>query len=298
MTATATYSDGSTAVVTTLASWTSGTEATATVGAATGLVTSVDPGTSVITATYQGKSGNTTATVTWSPVTNGAVVWLDIDSGITLNGSDASAWASRTGSNNATQATAINQPAYSATGGPNNGPYLDFDVDEHMLVAHSASYKTAQVTLAVVIKYDSAVAFQHAVNTSDAVNWGTGYGIGKINATGGNTDISAWTTGYNTNHSDMATLGTSNYHVVIMRWDGTNVRGQLDGVDATDDAFAGPITHGTGAMCIGGAISSAVGPTYAFSLNGRMTDVVVFPSSLSNTNTTNLYNYLADKRGL
>jgi hypothetical protein len=62
-TATANYADGTTPNVTTLATWTSGTPAVATIGGATGLATLLTANTSTITATYAGVSGNTLLTV-------------------------------------------------------------------------------------------------------------------------------------------------------------------------------------------------------------------------------------------
>ncbi len=62
-TATANYADGTTPNVTTLATWTSGTPAVATIGGTTGLATLLTANTSTITATYGGVSGNTLLTV-------------------------------------------------------------------------------------------------------------------------------------------------------------------------------------------------------------------------------------------
>lgn len=62
MTATATYSDTSTADITGSVTWSSGTPADATISAG-GLVTAVATGSSIITATFGLISGNTTVTV-------------------------------------------------------------------------------------------------------------------------------------------------------------------------------------------------------------------------------------------
>lgn len=55
----------------------------------------------------------------------GLVAWFDANRGITLNGSDVSAWASRAGSAgtslDVSQGTASKQPAYATTGGFNGG---------------------------------------------------------------------------------------------------------------------------------------------------------------------------------
>ncbi|MFC2038478.1 Ig-like domain-containing protein [Chloroflexota bacterium] len=62
-TATAVYSDGTSSIITGSAAWTSSNTTTATIGAASGLATTVTAGTTSINATYSGKTGNTTLTV-------------------------------------------------------------------------------------------------------------------------------------------------------------------------------------------------------------------------------------------
>jgi trimeric autotransporter adhesin len=71
--ATATYSDGSSSVVTTSSSWASGTTSKATVNSTSGVATGVASGTSVITATFGGMVGSATLTVTTATLTSIAV---------------------------------------------------------------------------------------------------------------------------------------------------------------------------------------------------------------------------------
>jgi hypothetical protein len=72
-TATATYSDGSTRDVTTMASWTSGTVGVASVVPTTGVATGVSAGTSLITASVDGKTGSATLNVTAATLVSLAV---------------------------------------------------------------------------------------------------------------------------------------------------------------------------------------------------------------------------------
>jgi len=67
---------------------------------------------------------------TWTPAKISTVFWLDAAdaSTITLNGSAVSQWNDKSGNGrNATQATAANQPTYSATNFPGSLPGLLFD---------------------------------------------------------------------------------------------------------------------------------------------------------------------------
>jgi hypothetical protein len=57
----------------------------------------------------------------------GNILWLRADVGITLNVSDVAVWADQSGAgNDAVQATAADQPAFSAAGGPNSRPMVSF----------------------------------------------------------------------------------------------------------------------------------------------------------------------------
>ena len=78
---------------------------------------------------------------------SGLGLWLRSDLGITLNGSDVSAWADQSGSaNHVNQGTASRQPAYSATGAPNSLPSLDFVTADRNLLASGACSLLSNVT--------------------------------------------------------------------------------------------------------------------------------------------------------
>jgi hypothetical protein len=92
-TATGTFSDTSTADLTTSATWSSGTPAIATVNATSGLATSVTTGSTIITATSGSVSGSSTLIVTpavvanvWSPTGNLAVARSEHTATLLQNG--------------------------------------------------------------------------------------------------------------------------------------------------------------------------------------------------------------------
>lgn len=64
---------------------------------------------------------------------SGCVLWLRADLGITLNGSDVSAWADQSGQGrDVSQGTAANQPAYNATGGPLSTAAIEFAYTDYL----------------------------------------------------------------------------------------------------------------------------------------------------------------------
>lgn len=96
----------------------------------------------------------------WTPANLGAslALWLDADdaSTITLNGSNVSQWSDKSGNNNnATQATAANQPTYTANGF-NGKPVLTFDGTDFMAV-NIARDRAQYPNLSVIAAYQADV---------------------------------------------------------------------------------------------------------------------------------------------
>ena len=85
----------------------------------------------------------------WTPAQITTALWLDADSpsSITLNGSTVSQWNDKSGNGrHATQATAANQPAYSATGF-NGKPAVAFDGINDYIVTNAADYSVGAIFL-------------------------------------------------------------------------------------------------------------------------------------------------------
>jgi hypothetical protein len=70
LTATGTFSDGSTQDLTTSVNWSSSNKSIATIGAQTGIISGLAPGSSTITATFGSVTGTTTATITNATLTS------------------------------------------------------------------------------------------------------------------------------------------------------------------------------------------------------------------------------------
>lgn len=79
-----------------------------------------------------------------SPPPLGLRMWLRADVGITL-ATGVSAWADQSGNgNNVVQGTAGNQPAYVASGGANNQPYLSYTTANQALQMAAATFPGTQ----------------------------------------------------------------------------------------------------------------------------------------------------------
>lgn len=117
------------------------------------------------------------STTPWNPSALGAslALWLDADdtSTITLNGTDVSQWNDKSGNNrHATQATAINQPTYSASG-INGKPMVQGDNSNDVLIGSFVVPRTSDFTTVLVgsalSSGDSLFDFYDSLNATSRV---------------------------------------------------------------------------------------------------------------------------------
>lgn len=86
------------------------------------------------------------------------VLWLRADLGITLNGSNVSQWADKSSAGNTvSQGTAVSQPPWASSGGPNNLAALGpFNGTSHYMFAATAPVSNNPFTIFLVHKFSSA----------------------------------------------------------------------------------------------------------------------------------------------
>jgi hypothetical protein len=132
-------------------------------------------------------------------VSDGLLAWFNAGQGITLNGTNVSAWADTSGTYTVTQATAANQPAY-VTGDVayKQRPYVSFDGSNDVLTASNilGVAANAEYTIIAVAAVTTVGSVAFAANTTGEYrvsNAGTARfngGGGLIQATqGGDTAI-------------------------------------------------------------------------------------------------------------
>ncbi|MFM6022262.1 MAG: hypothetical protein ACKPER_04955, partial [Dolichospermum sp.] len=101
----------------------------------------------------------------WTPAQMSTALWLDAadSSTIILNGSTVSQWNDKSGNGrNAIQATATNQPAYTANG-LNGKPVLTFDGINDFLVSSTGTYGP-NVSIFAVARQDGGISYQRLLN--------------------------------------------------------------------------------------------------------------------------------------
>lgn len=109
-------------------------------------------------------------TRSWSPTDiSGCQLWLDVDQGITKDGSDyVSSWADQSGNNNnATQGTGSYQPQLQST---SIGSAIFFDGTDNYLTLGTQLGKPANWTIFIVMAMASTTSSQFVLASSDAAN--------------------------------------------------------------------------------------------------------------------------------
>ncbi len=226
----------------------------------------------------------------WTPASlSNLGLWLRGDMGITLNGTDVSAWADQSGNGrDYTQAVALAQPAYLATGGPNSTPCLDFD-GLAKFMASAGWTESGAGTLVVVHKLDTSPV---------------GGAMGCFTISDG------------TNHNDFQFIqfaGYTEYNVVIggggslvgfSPFDLTGFKamvfsynGSGSGTGANYDAYVNGISQPIVASSSGAAYSSGseigrrmdVGTAY---MDGKVSEIIMRSVATTGTDLTSLLAYL------
>ena len=227
----------------------------------------------------------------WTPANISTALWLDAAdaSTITLNGGNVSQWNDKSGNaRNATQATAANQPAYTASG-LNGKPVLTWDGGNDVL--NTASALNHPVSIYSVAQLSGATNSTRGIVGSGSQS----YSLGTLSSSPAATSAYALWNPFlnggayinNTATTDPVVLGSTTVSNVENTWN-TYVNG----------SNAGQAIWDTGTPAAPGFIRigySGVGSEYWL---GTIAEVVITSTTLSTTDRQKLEGYLAWKWGL
>ena len=243
----------------------------------------------------------------WTPAALGSLLalWLDANdfSTITLNGSTVSQWNDKSGNvRNVSQATAANQPNYTASG-LNGKPVITFDgTNDALLNASAGLIRAVSGTTVVMVMSRAANLAAESVSLWIGTSVGnarlimsTRVGLaspGEGFTSGGrrlSTDPFQTVTGF---------AYTSNPIIAAARYDYANANLAIwqDGTAGASRVFqtAGVADNNAGELAIGAANATGTGALF----NGYIGEITLVHSALSTTDRQRLEGYLAHKWGL
>lgn len=168
-----------------------------------------------------GSAPSTPSALTY--VTSGVLQYVRADLGITLNGSNVSAWADQSGAaKDYSQGTGAAQPAYSTTSGPNNTAGVTFDGADDLLTSalDLAAPGTTPTTIWMIVKAvtwtnnDTFVSASSA-NAIQVFQQGVTPAVTQTNANNSNTNLTVGTwrrleAFFNNNTTDFLRIGATN----------------------------------------------------------------------------------------
>jgi hypothetical protein len=224
---------------------------------------------------------------------NGVVLWLRSDVGITLNGSNVSAWADQSGQgNNAAQTTAANQPPFNAATGVRGLPKLS-PTGTHWMTGLLPG--VGNYTLFAVGSYPSPIvndalfaAVQDPTFTLDSgfsqfTDSTSATVIGRANQAAGGT-VRATTT-------DTTSLGTVGIYSTAAA-DATSVDLFINGVSKGSTTFANPLALSNNYALM----SRTNGGSYNH--NGDVYEFIVFNRVLTTNERIQVHRYLGGRYGI
>lgn len=223
------------------------------------------------------------------PATGG--LWVKANVGLTLVGTDVSAWADQSGSgNNATQPTSGDRPDHQPVM-LNYNPSVYFNGNnDHLNTADLVAATSTQVSLYAVGNNESGGDTWHSMVTgqSNGTNWiNGGYGINSM-------DVASTTMGFWVNNYINNRVFTAYSNLPAVIHEGQYGSGSLEyyqnAIPYGSDAYAGQVGD-QGTTSIGG------GPGNQWNHRGTISEVIVYRTKLTATERRRVNSYLGLKYG-
>jgi len=245
---------------------------------------------------------NDTSLTPWSPaqLTN-LRGWYKADTGITLDGSNVTAWADQSGNSNNLSAAPFpgsftnNPPNYNATGNPASGPSIEFAVD--FMRATSFSLGAASGSLSVIVIGKTA--------TWVADTWLAGYfesasasanNVSLTNAASANSNKWRGIGGTSNSPASVSTTNATTNAVRIIRRNSSSQQIIGNGTTETTTANTKALTN-TGGVFVVGARPAAIGtPALASTMN--VYEIIIMRSYITDEEIANLQTYAQNKWGI
>jgi len=260
-----------------------------------------------------GVSGySTPANATTLPprVSDSLSVWLRGDVGILTNGTgQVTNWQDQatsdgSGSQNATQTTAANQPAYVASAsGLNNQPVIRFDgvkdsTGDRLLLGNLSSLFTTEATFFVVYSGDSTLGLNYSVYSSGPIG-GTYWDQGKVGPFYGATDFNYR---YNENGSfgNYPDIPCAGNHIVAFRA-GSDYTVFTNGVSLGTLTVANTATDSGGSYTFWGGNDHRIGNDSAhqpLNFRGDVAEIIIYNRKLNAAARVIVENRLSARYGL
>jgi len=230
--------------------------------------------------------------ISFSPANlSGLSLWLKADAGVTLSGSNVTAWADQSGTGKNMVALGGNEPTFIASE-LNGKPVIDFATDKYMSASFSAINFTQQ-TVFVVFKFVSANLSNFARPFSQSntayLDSTTPGNLLPILRNDGTDEM--WC--FSANDSFLVGLATSNnaWHISTTKTDGND--GSFFINASNEQTFVTTFNPSITDMQVGGALTDGGGMGDPF--NSKLAEVIVYDRNLTTPERQQVEAYLNTK---
>lgn len=227
---------------------------------------------------------------------SGLSLWLKSDSGVTLSGSNVTAWADQSGNGNNAIANTGEEPTF-VSSFLNGNPAIEFNGEGQVLqIADSNSLDFLNISSFIVLKYLGQGTGNNIAYLKNANDGSPGdaamYALDAVNQGAGNSltfpqNVNGWS-----DNQTQIDIQDSTPRILSMTYDGTNQNVYSNGYFSNTFNLGGNIATSTGILQIGGYNKSFNGEEYFY---GQIAEIIMYNRAVINTERQQVESYLNTK---
>jgi hypothetical protein len=224
---------------------------------------------------------------------SGLSLWLKADAGVTLSGSNVTAWADQSGNGNNAVTNIGEEPTF-VSSFLNNKPAIQFNGDGQIVeIADSNSLDFINTSAFIVLRYlgqgtGNNIVYIKNANAGSPENEAM-YGLVATN--GGNVSFSQNVDGWS-DHQTQIDIQDSIPRILSMTYDGTNQNVYSNGNFSNTFFIGGNIATSTGTLQIGGYNKSFDGEEYFY---GQIAEIIMYNRAVTEAERQQVEAYLNTK---
>jgi len=226
---------------------------------------------------------------------SGLSLWLKADAGVTLSGSNVTAWADQSGNGNNASANSGEEPTF-VSSFSNSKPAIEFSgISQVMQIADANSLDFLATSSFIVLKYLGQGTGNNIVYVKNANNGSPTdpamYGLVAKTAGGGVVSFSMNVGGW-VDYPTSIDITNSDPKILSMIYDGTDQNVYSNGGFSDTFSIGGNIATSTGLLQIGGYNQSFDAAEY---FNGQIAEIIMYNRAVTTPERQQVEAYLNTK---
>ena len=226
----------------------------------------------------------------------GLVLWLKADAGVTLSGSNVTAWADQSGNGNNAYILNSGQEPYFQSNSINGNPSVNFDGQgQVMQINDSTSLDVTALSVFIVLLKEGNGRGNDVVFLKNGDTVGNSAIYGLVAYTSGGW-VASYDIGVNwqDHNSGFSINNDNNPHIVGYNVNSSQSLSFQDQASPNNLGANGTIATSDGSLQIGGYNQSFNNPNGEF-FNGRIAEFILYNNAISAENKNGLFSYLNNK---